>query len=139
MVADISLNKARTIIRKICARERETDLPLCVAVLDHGGHVQASEREAGTLPERFVIAHSKAYGAVMPGQAQMACAEGQACVMAAVDGVFGAQVLPTPGGVLLRGQKGEMIGAVGVTGDRCDNHALGALAGIEAAGYQGEV
>lgn len=142
VVTDISLNKARTIIRKALARGREMELkPLSVVVLDRGGHVRAFEREDGASPGRFVIAHGKAYGAVMlgmAGQAQMARAEEQAYFMAAVNGAFGGQVLPVPGGVLVRGWKGEVIGAVGVTGDSSDNDALAALAGIEAAGYQGE-
>ena len=59
--------------------------------------------------------------------------------MDAVNGVFGGQVIPVPGGVLLRSPKGEVIGAVGVTGDTSDNDAIAAMAGIEAAKLIGEV
>ena len=139
----ISLRKARTIVRKALEKGRELELkPLSVIVLDAGGHVQAFEREDGASPGLFGIAHGKAYGAVMlgmAGTAQMKRAEDQAYFMAAVNGVFGGQVVPVPGGVLVRDRKGAVIGAVGVTGDTSDNDAAAAMAGIEAAGLAGEV
>jgi uncharacterized protein GlcG (DUF336 family) len=138
----ISLRRARTIIRKALEKGREMDLkPLSVVVLDAGGHVQAFEREDGAAPGRFSIAHGKAYGAVMLGMAggaQMARAEQQAYFMAAVNGVYRGQVIPVPGGVLVRDKKGNVIGAVGVTGDTSDNDAIAALAGIDAVGLTGE-
>ncbi|SPJ27354.1 GlcG/HbpS family heme-binding protein [Falsiruegeria mediterranea] len=116
----LSLRRARTIIRK---------------ALEKG-------REDGAAPGRFAIAHGKAYGSVMlgmAGTAQMARAEGQAYFMAAVNGLYGGQVIPVPGGVLVRDKKGTVIGAVGVTGDTSDNDATAALAAIEAVGLTGEV
>lgn len=139
----ITLNRARTIIRKTIEKGKEMELkPLSVVVLDAGGHVQAFERGDGAAPGRFAIAHGKAYGAVMlgmAGTAQMKRAEDQAYFMAAVNGVYGGQVIPVPGGILLRGKKGEVIGAVGVTGDTSDNDAQAGLAAITAAGLQGEI
>ncbi len=139
----ISLRKARTIIRKSLEKAHEMELkPLSVVVLDAGGHVIAFEREDGAAPGRFGIAQGKAYGAVMlgmAGTAQMQRAEAQAYFMTAVNGVYGGQVVPVPGGVLLRDKKGAVIGAVGVTGDTSDNDAAAALAGIEAAGLTGEI
>lgn len=139
----ISLRKARTIIRKALEKGREDGMkPLSVIVLDAGGNIQAFERADGASPGRFAIAHGKAYGSVMlgmAGTAQMARAEAQAYFMSAANGVFGGQVIPVPGGVLLRGKKGEVIGAVGVTGDSSDNDAIAAMAGIDAAGLTGEI
>ena len=139
----ISLRKARTIVRKTLEKGREMELkPLSVIVLDAGGHVQAFEREDRAAPGRFAIAHGKAYGAVMlgmAGTAQMKRAEDQAYFMAAVNGVYGGQVVPVPGGVLLRDRKGAVLGAVGVTGDTSDNDAEAAMAGITAAGLDGEI
>ena len=140
-MSDISITKARTIIRKALATGRELGLkPLSVVVLDAGGHVKAFEREDGASPGRFGIAHGKAYGSVMlgmAGKAQMARAESQAYFMAAINGVYGGQVVPVPGGVLLRDKKGGVIGAVGVTGYTSDNDVIAAMAGIEAAGLTG--
>ncbi|MHC0054073.1 GlcG/HbpS family heme-binding protein [Actibacterium sp. D379-3] len=142
-MATVSLRKARTIIRKTFETGREMGLkPLSVIVLDAGGHVIAFEREDGTSPGRFAIAHGKAYGTVMlgiAGSAQMARAESQAYFMAAVSGVYGGQVVPVPGGILLRDRRGVVVGAVGVTGDTSDNDAAAGMAGITAAGLEGEL
>jgi len=136
------MSKSRSIIRKILTKGREMELkPLSVVVLDAGGHVKAFEREDGASPGRFGIAQGKAYGAVMlgmSGTAQMARAEQQAYFMAAVNGVYGGQVVPVPGGVLVRDKKGAVIGAVGVTGDTSDNDLIAALAGIEGAGLDAD-
>lgn len=139
----ITLRKARTIIRKGLEKSRELDLkPMSIIVLDAGGNVLAFEREDGASPGRFAIAQGKAYGSVMlgmAGTAQMARSEAQAYFMSAVNGAFGGQTVPVPGGVLVRDKKGAIIGAVGVTGDTSDNDAIAGLAGIEAAGLTGEI
>jgi uncharacterized protein GlcG (DUF336 family) len=141
-VSGITLKKARTIVRKALERGHEMGLkPLSVVVLDAGGHVVAFEREDGASPGRFAIAHGKAYGSVMlgiAGTAQRERAEAQGYFMTAVNGLFGGQLVPVPGGVLVRDGKGAILGAVGVTGDTSENDAAAALAGIEAAGLHGE-
>lgn len=138
----LTLDQARMIIAATRVKGREMGLkPLSVVVLDAGGHVMAFEREDKAPPGRFGIAHGKAYGAVMlgmAGRAQMARAEAQAYFMAAVNGVYGGQAVPVPGGVLLRSEDGVVIGAIGVTGDTSDNDAEAGLAGAAAAGLTGE-
>jgi len=137
----VSLDQARAIIRGTMEKGAEMGLkPLSVVVLDAGGHVLAFERQDGASPGRFGIAQGKAYGAVMlgmPGSAQMARAEQQAYFMAAVNGVYGGQVVPVPGGILLKDDAGAVIGAVGVTGDTSDNDAEAGMAGVAAAGLSG--
>ena len=139
---NISLRKAKSVIRNALSKGNDLGLkPLSVVVLDAGGHVIAFEREDGAAPGRFAIAHGKAYGSVMlgmAGTAQMARADQQAYFMDAVNGVFGGNVIPVPGGVLVRDKKGGVIGAVGVTGDSSENDLIAALAGIDAAGLLGE-
>ncbi len=142
-MAEISLTRARKIIRQTLAKGREMELkPLSVVLLDSGGHVKAFEREDGASPGRFDIAHGKAYGSVMlglAGTAQMARAEQQAYFMGAVNGLYGGKVVPVPGGVLIRDGKGNVIGALGVTGDTSDNDAAAATAGIESVGLTPEI
>ena len=141
-MADISASKARTLIRKTMIKGEEMGFkPLSVVVLDQGGNIKAFERADGASPGRFGIAHGKAYGAIMlgmPGSAQMARAEQQAYFMAAVNGVFGGQVVPVPGGILLRDKRGNLIGALGVTGDTSDNDVVAGMAGVEGAGLTGD-
>ncbi|MEO9573969.1 MAG: heme-binding protein [Tateyamaria sp.] len=139
----ITLDQARTMIAATLETGHEMGLkPLSVVVLDAGGNVQAFEREDGAAPGRFAIAHGKAYGSVMlgmAGTAQMARAEAQAYFMGAVNGLFGGQLVPVPGGVLVRDASGAVVGAVGVTGDTSDNDAAAAQAGIAAAGLVAEI
>ena len=142
-MAELSMNKARTIIRKAFAKGAELGLkPLSVIVLDAGGHVKAFEREDKAAPGRFAIAHGKAYGSVMlgmAGTAQMARAEQQAYFIGAANAAYGGQLIPVPGGVLVRDKRGDVIGAVGVTGDTSENDALCAVAGIEAVNLLAEI
>ena len=46
----------------------------------------------------------------------------------------GGDFIPVPGGVLIKDQSGEVIGAVGISGDTSDNDELACVAGIEAIG-----
>ncbi|SEM52496.1 Uncharacterized conserved protein GlcG, DUF336 family [Loktanella fryxellensis] len=137
----ITAAQAQTIITTAMATGVERGFkPLSVIVLDAGGHVVAFARADGSAPGRFGIAHGKAYGAVMlgmPGSAQMARAEAQPYFMAAMNGVYGGHVVPVPGGVLVK-HDGEVIGAVGVTGDTSDNDVVAALAGLAAVDLTGE-
>lgn len=141
-MAEISLSRARTIVRGTLKKGREMGLnPLSVVVLDTGGHVKAFEREDGASPGRFDVARGKAYGVIMmgmSGSAMMQRAEAQAYFVNALNGLYGGKVVPVPGGVLLKDKQGRIVGAVGVTGDTSDNDAAAAMAGIEASGLVGE-
>lgn len=140
-MATLSLSKARTIIRAAIAHGRDKGMkPLSVIVLDAGGHPIAFERADGASPGRYAIAEGKAYGAVMlgmPGSAQKDRAEAQAYFIAAAGAAFGGKMIPVPGGVLVKDRRGDIIGAVGVTGDTSENDAEAALAGIAKAGLTG--
>nr|WP_318246055.1 heme-binding protein [Salipiger bermudensis] len=69
----------------------------------------------------------------------MARAEAQTCFVAAANGALGGQMIPVPGGVLVKDIKGRVLGTPGVTGDSSDNDATAAKAGVEAAGRVTEV
>jgi uncharacterized protein GlcG (DUF336 family) len=138
----ITIKKARTIIKTALAKGREAGMkPLSIVVVDAGGHTIAFEREDGASPGRYALAHGKANGCVMlgmPGSAIHARAESQAYFVQAMNGIYGGDFVPVKGGVLMRDGKGNIVGAVGVTGDTSDNDALAACAGIEAAGLVAE-
>lgn len=139
---DLTLRKAKIIIRKALEKGKELGFkPLSVAVLDAGGHLIAFERSDGAAPGRVAIATGKAHGAVMlgmAGRAQMARAEQQAYFMQAVNGAFQGQVVPVPGGVLIRDARQNIVGGVGVTGDLSDNDEICAIAGVEATNLTAE-
>jgi len=110
----VTLEQARTIIQGTLAHGVEAGMnPLSAIVLDAGGHPIAFERSDKAAPGRYAIAQGKAYGCIMlgmTGTAQMNRAEAQAYFIAAANGAFGGQMIPVPGGVLLRDDAGTVIG-----------------------------
>ena len=135
----LSLDQASLIIDTALATGRELDLkPLSVVVLDNGANLKAFKREDGQPgPLRPAIALGKAWGAVGMGLGSRAIEElaiGRPHFFDALVGASGGRVVPAAGGVLIRDATGEVVGAVGVTGDTSDNDEQCAVAGIEAAG-----
>jgi uncharacterized protein GlcG (DUF336 family) len=141
-MAEITLTKARTIVRTALKHARDKELkPIAVVVLDAGGHLKAFEREDGASFYRFRVAHGKAHGAIGMGlgsRALHARAEQQHYFLLAVGALDDTAVVPVPGGVLVRDRRGAIVGAVGISGDNSDNDEAAAVAGIEASGFTAE-
>jgi uncharacterized protein GlcG (DUF336 family) len=57
----------------------------------------------------------------------------QAGLYAALSDMSGGRMVPVPGGVLIKSDTGEIIGAVGISGDTSDNDEICAVHGIGAA------
>ncbi|MEM1378129.1 MAG: heme-binding protein [Pseudomonadota bacterium] len=138
-MAKLSLPRSRRLIRAALEKGKELELkPLSVAVLDAGGHLVAFEREDGASILRPEIAKGKAYGAIAVGVGSRwlnAQAETRPHFLEGLSNVSGGKIIPVPGGVLIKGAKGEILGAVGITGDTSDNDEACAIAGIEAIGF----
>lgn len=134
----LDLDTARTIISTARASSRASGFkPMTVVVLDVGGHVVAVEREDGSSNKRFEIAYGKAHGALALGigsRALMARAEQQPYFIVAATSAVGGALIPVPGGVLVRDGAGQLVGAVGVSGDSSDNDEAIAVAGVAAVG-----
>ena len=134
----IDLDTARAIVAGARKHAAHAGLkPLTVVVLDAGGHVVSVEREDGSSTKRFEIGFGKAHGALSLGMGSrsiMGRAEQQPYFIAAVTSAVGGALVPVPGGVLVRDADGDLLGAVGVTGDSSDNDEAAAIAGIEQAG-----
>ena len=134
----LTLAIANRIIEVAFARAAEMKLkPLGVAVLDAGGHLLAFQRQDGASFMRHEIAAGKAFGALATGMGSRAL--GKAAIdrpqfLAGLSGVSGGRIVPVAGGVLVRNADGEILGAVGVSGDTSDHDETCAVAGIEAAG-----
>ncbi|WAP69925.1 GlcG/HbpS family heme-binding protein [Jiella pelagia] len=135
----LTLDKARIIIAETLKAGIAKGLkPLTVAVLDAGGALIALERSDGASRMRPDIAIGKANGAIGLGMGSRALgkrAEEQAYFIQAMNALAKGVLVPVPGGVLVKGQGGEILGAVGVTGDTSDNDEAVAITGIEAAGF----
>jgi len=114
---------------------------LTVAVLDAGGHTVVLYRQDGAGYIRPQIAIGKAWGALSLGVSS----RGIAGIAAQVPAFFEAlavaaqgRMFPAPGGVLLRDQAGEIVGAVGVSGDNSDVDEAVGIAGARKAGLEPE-
>ncbi len=138
-MAKLLLAKANRIITGALTKARELGLkPLSVAILDAGGHLVAFQRQDGSSILRFEIASGKAFGALAIGQGSRwlhKAALERPHFVEGVSGVSGGRIVPVPGGVLILAKSGEILGAVGISGDSSDNDEACAVAGIEAAGY----
>ena len=133
------LDKARRIIDAAFAKGADLKLrPLGVSVLDAGGHLVAFQRQDGASFLRPQMSAGKAYGALaigMGGRRVEGFARERPHLMAGVSDVSGGRILPVVGGVLIRDEAGDIVGAVGISGDGSDNDEAAAIAGIEAAGF----
>ncbi|MBO0346827.1 GlcG/HbpS family heme-binding protein [Roseibium limicola] len=134
----LTLSMAEQIISAAFAKAEELGLkPLTVAVIDAGGHLTALSRQDGSSILRPQIAQGKAFGAVAVGTGTRwlnANAESRPHFIQALNGVSNGAIVPVPGGVLMKDEDGDVVGAVGITGDTSDNDEAAALAGVAAVG-----
>jgi uncharacterized protein GlcG (DUF336 family) len=133
----LTLAQASTIVDVALKTARDKKFhPLSVAVLDAGGHLVAFKREDKSGILRFDIAFGKAWGALGMGLGSRTLAERAAntpqffTMLAAVSQ---GRMVCNPAGVLIRDGDGDVIGAVGISGDTADNDEICAIAGVEAA------
>src|ERR1700733_14843021 len=138
----ISLSQASTIVDVALKKARETNLaPLTVAVLDAGGHLVAFKREDKSGILRYDIAYGKAWGALGMGFGSRPLFERAAHTPQFFNALYaasGGRVVTNPGGVLIRNASGDIIGAVGISGDPSDKDEACDIAGIEAAGLKAD-
>ena len=138
----ITLAQASVIVDAAIKKGRDTNCaPLSVAVLDAGGHLVAFKREDKSGILRFDVAFGKAWGALGMGLGsrtlfERAGATPQFFTMLAA--ASQGRIVTNPGGVLIRNAGGDVIGAVGISGDTSDKDEVCAVAGVEAAGLKAD-
>ncbi len=136
----LTLDAAERIVAAALAHGRAAGLkPLCVAVLDAGGHLVALARADGASTLRPQIACGKAGSALALGVPSRKIGEMAAerpSFVASLGPIAPHGMIPAAGGVLIADGEGNVIGAVGITGDTSDQDEAAALAGIQAAGLQ---
>jgi uncharacterized protein GlcG (DUF336 family) len=134
----LTLAQAKTIIEQtLAAQAKHNFKPMAVVVLGSAGTIKASESQDGTSLLRPKIAHGKAYGAISMGVGSRVLferAKQEPFFVQSVNALCDGALVPVPGGVLVRDKEGNVMGAVGVTGDLSENDETCAVAGIEAAG-----
>ena len=138
----VTLDQARIISEAALAKARELGLkPISVTIMDPRTSLVACLSEEGVSQMRWRIAQGKANAAIKLGlgtRALMARAEQQAYFIQAMNGLADGEFVPVPGGVLILDANGNLLGAIGISGDTSDNDEAAALAGIAAAGLVAE-
>ena len=136
----ITLVQAEAVIDAILKRGRELQCrPLSVVVVEPGAKVKAFKKEDGSAMMRFEMAFGKAYAALALGRSSdlvRVRTEERPLFMNYLLQASGGQIFPEGGGMLIRDAHGEVIGAVGVTGERQERDQELAAHGIRAAGLR---
>jgi len=112
--------------------------PMAVVVLGADGSVRAAASEDNTTFMRWRVAYGKAYGAVafgMPTRRMNNMVSERPHFVNALNGLADGNVVPVPGGVLIRDANKKIVGSIGVSGDTSDNDEAAAVAAITAAGF----
>jgi len=139
----MKLEDAKKIAEVALGKAREMELkPMSVVVLDDRAALRAVLTEDDASQQRAEIAFGKANGAVAFGMGTRGLAkraERLAAFMAAAAVSVRGPFIPVTGGVLVRDQEGNVLGAVGLSGDKADADEACAIAGIEAAGLVAQV
>jgi uncharacterized protein GlcG (DUF336 family) len=134
----LTLSAADLIVDKAMEKGRELMLaPLTVIVLDAGGQTKVLKREDGAGLLRPEVAMGKAWGTLGMGFGGRELARRAAktpVFFGALSDMSGGRMVPAPGGVLIRSDSGDVLGAVGVSGDASEKDEICAVHGILAAG-----
>jgi uncharacterized protein GlcG (DUF336 family) len=136
----ITLDQANRIIEAILKRGAELSCrPLSVVVVEPGCVVKAFQKEDGSSMMRFEMAYGKAYASLALGRHSKLVRvrhEEKPVFMRYLIAVSDDKIFPEGGGMLIRDERGAVVGAVGVTGDTEDRDEELAAYGIHAAGLK---
>jgi uncharacterized protein GlcG (DUF336 family) len=139
----IKLEQANRIIEAILKRGAELNCrPISAVVVEPGCVVKAFQKEDGASMIRFEMACGKAYAALALGRSSMLVRirqEEKPTFMRFLIAASDDRLFPEGGGMLIRNGDGDVIGAVGVTGDTEERDEELAIHGIRAAGLKIDV
>jgi uncharacterized protein GlcG (DUF336 family) len=136
----LSLEQANAIIAAtFAAAAREKCRPMSAIILDAGGRVKAFQKQDGASMLRFEICHGKAYASLALGRASrmvLQKAKEKPLFMDGVEHLADGPIFLEGGGQLIRDEAGEVVGAIGVTGDVNEMDDICAIEGIHAVGLK---
>jgi uncharacterized protein GlcG (DUF336 family) len=136
----ITLEQAETVIDAALAEgiERKTR-PLGIVVTDAGGIVKVFKKQDGASNLRLEMAVGKTCASLALGRASSLVrqrAEERPIFMDYLIRASDGKIFPEGGAVLIRSIDGDVIGAVGVTGDTQETDEELAIVGVAAAGLK---
>jgi len=131
---NLTLEQANALIEAAVAKAGELGLkPLTVTIHDPGGHMIACQRQDGASTMRARLAAGKACGALALGVSSRVIGEmalERPHFVASLHAMVDGGIVPAAGGVIVCNDAGDILGAIGVTGDTSDNDEACALAAI---------
>ena len=137
-MATLTLKQADKLIDAVLKRARQKHCrPMAVVVVEPGAIVKAFKKEDDAAMMRFEMAMGKAYAALALGRSSSLVRLRTEERPLFMDFLFKAsqdRIFAEGGGLLIRAKDGELLGAVGVTGDTQDCDEELAAYGIRAAG-----
>jgi uncharacterized protein GlcG (DUF336 family) len=141
-VRALSLAEALKIIEGTFAAAKEHQChALAAIVLDAGGRIKAFQKQDGASLMRFEIAYGKALAALSLGRSSrmvLQKAKEKPLFVQSLEWISDGPLFLEAGGQLIRDGQGEIIGAIGVTGDVNEMDDICAIAGIDSAGLRAD-
>ena len=138
-MSEITLAGAEGIIDAIFALANERQWkPMAVAVANQGSSVIAFKKQDDSSMLRFEMAYGKCYGALALGRSTSlvrARAEQRPLFMDYLFRASDGKIFAEDGGMLVRDSEGQLLGAIGVTGERPERDEQLAAHGIRVAGF----
>lgn len=135
----LSLDEANTIIAAtFAAAKKHQCRPMSAIVLDAGGRVKAFQKQDNASMLRFEVCYGKAYASLAlgrPSKLVLQKAHEKPLFMQGIENLADYPLFLEGGGQLIRDKSGEVVAAIGVTGDANEMDDICAIAGIHAAGY----
>ena len=138
----ITMDEALAILQGTFRRAAELEAyPLAAIVLDAGGRVKAVLKQDGASLMRFEIARGKAFAALALNRSSRQVLQKfreKPAFMDTLRDLADGPIFLEAGGQLIRDASGEVVGAIGVTGDVNEVDDLCAISGIQSAGFKAD-
>ena len=138
----ITLDEACDIVHKTFAEaKRRNAYALTAVLLDAGGRLKVAMKQDGASLLRFEVAYGKAYASLALGRAShisLEKAKEKPIFMQNFFALADGPMFLEAGGQLIRDKHGEVVGAIGTTGDAGTVDDLCAISGIRAAGIKSD-
>ena len=135
----LSLAEANKIIEgTFASAKKRKAYALAAIVLDAGGRVKAFQKQDGASLLRFEIAYGKAFASLGLHRSSRQVLQKQKekpAFMESLVALSDGPLFLEAGGQLIRDKTGEVVGALGVTGDVNEVDDLCAMDGIRSAGF----
>src|ERR1700758_4873366 len=138
----LSLDQANTIIAATFAMaKKERCRPMSAIVLDAGGRVKAFQKQDHASMLRFEVCYGKAYASLAlgrPSKLVLHKANEKPLFMQSIENLADYPLFLEGGGQLIRDKAGEVMGAIGVTGDANEMDDICPIAGIHVASLRAD-